>query len=66
MGFCHTYVVKGCARCFDEDPPVALSRSTLKLASFICFTFVCAHWLACGLYLVTALEGGQVTGFQSS
>ena len=34
--------------------------STLKLASFIAFTFVCAHWLACGLYLVTSLEPGQV------
>ena len=34
--------------------------STLKLASFIAFTFVCAHWLACGMYLITSLEAGQV------
>lgn len=33
-----------------------MNFSTLKLASFVALTFVCAHWMACGLYMITALE----------
>jgi len=33
-----------------------MNFSTLKLWSFVALTFVCAHWMACGLYMITALE----------
>lgn len=35
---------------------IPVNFSTLRLCSFLCITFMCAHWLACGLHLVTALE----------
>ena len=37
-----------------------MNFSTLKLASFVAITFVCAHWMACGLYMVTAAESRVV------
>jgi hypothetical protein len=37
-------------------PLQPMNFSTLKLASFVAITFVCAHWMACGLYMVTAAE----------
>ena len=35
---------------------LSINYSTLKLCLFVAFTLVVAHWIACGLYLITSFE----------
>ncbi len=35
---------------------LSINYSTLKLCFFVAFTLVIAHWIACGLYLITSFE----------
>ena len=49
------------ARIFRRwESHIDISYSHLKLIRFSVAVLVCAHWLACGFYLVVVLEDSQV------
>ena len=39
---------------------LSINYSTLKLCFFVALTLVIAHWIACGLFLITSLEPHMV------
>ena len=39
---------------------LSINYSTLKLCFFVAFTLVIAHWIACGLFLITSFEPRMV------
>lgn len=45
---------------------MSISYSHLKLIRFSVAVLVCAHWLACGFYLVVTLEDSYVSSLASS
>lgn len=45
---------------------ISISYSHLKLIRFSMAVLVCAHWLACGFYLVVVIEDSDVSSLLSS
>jgi len=39
---------------------LSINYSTLKLCFFVALTLVIAHWIACGLFLITSFEPHMV------
>lgn len=45
---------------------ISISYSHLKLIRFSLAVLVCAHWLACGFYLVVVIEDSEVSSLLCS